>query len=363
MKHLKTKWQFNQVCKMVNRGDIKEKSYTYKEIRELSKEGKPNRGKILTFINQKGGVGKTLSALNTILTSHMKGRSVLGIDIDGQANLSSRVCDKPYSVTLADFVADVFHNEDRYDSIRDISTQLCDELFFIGSNSKVADLNSDLDRIFFDGPDSNRQIMREEVTINKDIIISLMEKIGEVRDFIDLTVIDASPAKNTLNVFMICFSDLVVIPMGVDDFSMSGTEDLVATIHNICGILEVAVPTLRVLINDRDEDYEEMGFEERVVGIESMNLDSILKTKLSYNKYFKKSIQEKCPVWALSPKVSKLGLKFKNTKEEEKLYLIEAVDTILNLSDEIDEVLFSDNAKEAVKDDNEDESIIDAPAW
>ena len=68
-------------------------------------------GKIIAFANQKGGVGKTTSAVNIAAAAGLKGKKTLLIDMDPQGNTSSGVGVNKKSIKLSTYISKCIENE------------------------------------------------------------------------------------------------------------------------------------------------------------------------------------------------------------------------------------------------------------
>ena len=126
-------------------------------------------GRIIAVANQKGGVGKTTTAINLSSCLAAKGKKVLAIDMDPQGNMTSGL-----SVDKDDVEYTVY---DLIIGETDINQVLCKEVF---ENLDVLPTNIDL---------SGAEIELIDVE-NKEYI--LRDEVNKIRDDYDFVIIDLS---------------------------------------------------------------------------------------------------------------------------------------------------------------------------
>ena len=167
-------------------------------------------GKIISFANQKGGVGKTTSAVNVAASLGILGYKVLLIDLDPQGNATSGVgiVKKALKLTAFDLLTTDATAKDVI-----IKTRF-DNLSVIPTNTTLARVERDL----------------AEVENGEGI---LKEKLSAVRDAYDYVIIDCPPSLGMLSVNAISASDGVVIPMQCEFFALEGLSQLMFTISRI----------------------------------------------------------------------------------------------------------------------------------
>ena len=160
---------------------------------------------IITFINQKGGVGKTSLAMNFGIRLKMAGARVLLVDMDPQCNLTYIVgVDEPrftiYDVMLKRVSASnaIIHAEE------------CD---IIAASSSLSTLNLTLS-----GP-------------GKEYF--LKDALREIVDRYDFIVIDSPPTLGIMTINIISVANSVIIPTLADVFSMQGVGQLYASIQAV----------------------------------------------------------------------------------------------------------------------------------
>lgn len=190
--------------------------------------------KVISFLNQKGGVGKTTMCFNTAHALANKGKRVLCIDFDPQANLSLlfKACDGPNINSLL------------INSVRELKALHTPILFddvLVHTDSGVDIIPSGQDLSGFEltmaGINSPRQL----------ILNRFLDKNG-VLDRYDFILIDCPPTLGLLVVNAICASQGVIVPFRPDDFSKRGLEHFYEMLEDIkdMGVVEAPEVILHI---------------------------------------------------------------------------------------------------------------------
>jgi chromosome partitioning protein len=187
-------------------------------------------GKILGIVNQKGGVGKTTTAINLAACLALDGLKILLVDCDPQANASSGLG---------------VQRDDNRNSIYDV-------LMGDAAAAQVL-LPTEIPNLTLLPGSKNLTGANIELANAEDRALKLRVALESIQKNYDLVVLDCPPALDLLTLNSLAAADSLIVPMQAEYFALEGISELVSTLERVRATLNDRLTIEGVLLTMYDD--------------------------------------------------------------------------------------------------------------
>lgn len=176
-------------------------------------------GKTIAIANQKGGVGKTTTAINLSAALAKAGKKILLVDVDPQANATSGLGIQKNSIPRH-----VYHALILGEELRNLIVPTEFDVDLVPSDRNLAGAEIEMIEL----PDRDRLLVRS---------------LTPVKDDYDYVILDCPPALNLLTVNALAAADSLLVPIQCEYYALEGVTELFNTLTSIRRAVN---PTLKI---------------------------------------------------------------------------------------------------------------------
>jgi len=191
--------------------------------------------KVISVINQKGGVGKTTTVINLAAGLTMKGKKILVIDLDPQGNATT-------GLGLSNTENSELTIYNVLNGNKKISEVIQPTKF---NNLNLVSSNVDLSGLELETAGDSRRAFKL-----KDELVSILNDSGSLYDYI---LIDCPPSLSLLTIMALVASDALVVPLQTEFFALEGLTQLMKTIERIKSNLNPSLDIRGILLTMYDK--------------------------------------------------------------------------------------------------------------
>ena len=191
--------------------------------------------KIISVINQKGGVGKTTTVINLAAGLTMSGKKILVIDLDPQGNATTGLG-----------LSNTDNSEQAIYSVLNGTKKITDVIQPTNfENLNLITSNVDLSGLEVETAGDSRRAFKL-----KDELTLILNDSGASYDYI---LIDCPPSLNLLTIMALVASDALVVPLQTEFFALEGLTQLMKTIDRIKSNLNPSLIIRGILLTMYDK--------------------------------------------------------------------------------------------------------------
>jgi len=218
--------------------------------------------KIIAFSNQKGGVGKTTTAVNLSVAMAMKGKKILAIDLDPQAHLTSCMGINPDELEIT--IHDAFKDAKAVNKAIVEVERAGAKLWLLPSSLNFS--SADLE---FAGVHGREYLLKDA--------------IGEIEDNFDYIFIDCPPTLALLTVNALTAATDIFIPLQTEYLSMQGMSQMIKIIEIVKHRMNKDVEITGVIgtMYDGRKKLDRQVLEKVQTHFSELVFDTIIRTNVS----------------------------------------------------------------------------------
>jgi chromosome partitioning protein len=190
--------------------------------------------RVLSVANQKGGVGKTTTAINLATALAIAEQQILLVDMDPQGNLTSGVGLKGQTAPAGTIYQALTSADGVADPLAFLLETRVKNMWLVPADRNLTGAEVELVSL----PRRERR---------------LREFLAPLRDRFDFVLIDTPPSLGLLTLNALVAADAVLIPLNCEYFALEGLADLVSTLRRVRSALNPSLDIAGVLMTMYDE--------------------------------------------------------------------------------------------------------------